>query len=133
MHIIGGRTNKTSINPISIFFFEDKMGGKKKSTLTQLAKAQMRREKEARRKRTEKEKRLSRIEKKAARIIPPDPGDKKVIGQMRSMKVITPYAVASRFNLLLSVAKDFLEDLHQRGIITYVSGGRNLKIYKPSE
>lgn len=113
------------------------MGGKKKPTLTQLAKAQMRRErqakKEAKRKRAEKEKRSSRVESKAARIIPPDPSDEKVIKQLRSMKVITPYIVASRFNLLLSVAKDFLEDLHQKGIITYVSGGRNLKIYKPSE
>ena len=67
------------------------------------------------------------------RIIPPDPKDEKVIKQLQSMKVITPYTVASRFNLLLSVAKDFLEELHRQGIIAYVSGGRNLKIYKPTE
>jgi len=107
-------------------------GGKKKPTLTQLAKAQAR-QKETKRVKSERERRSSRIESKAARIIPPDPRDKNVIKQLQSMKVITPYTVASRFNLLLSVAKDFLEDLHRQGIITYVSGGRNLKIYKPSE
>jgi len=107
-------------------------GGKKKPTLTQLAKAQAR-QKETKRVKSERERRSSRIESKAARIISPDPRDKNVIKQLQSMKVITPYTIASRFNLLLSVAKDFLEDLHRQGIITYVSGGRNLKIYKPSE
>ena len=107
-------------------------GGKKKPTLTQLAKAQSR-QKETKRVKSERERRSSRIESKATRIIPPDPRDKNVIKQLQSMKVITPYTVASRFNLLLSVAKDFLEDLHRQGIITYISGGRNLKIYKPSE
>jgi len=107
-------------------------GGKKKPTLTQLAKAQ--RTREAKRGKTGKERRsLSTRESKAMRIIPPDPRDKKVISQLQSMKVITPYTVASRFNLLLSVAKDFLEELHRQGIITYVSGGRNLRIYKPAE
>ena len=109
-------------------------GGKKKPTLSQLAKREQRsKQKEAKRSRSEKERRLSRSESKAARIIPPDPRDKNVIKQLQSMKIITPYTVASRFNLLLSVAKDFLEELHRQGIITYVSGGRNLKIYKPAK
>ncbi|MCD6325135.1 hypothetical protein J7L97_02475 [Candidatus Bathyarchaeota archaeon] len=108
-------------------------GGKKKRTLTQMAKAQESRQRETKRLKMERERRLSRSESKAARIIPPDPRDKNVIKQLQNMKVITPYTVASRFNLLLSVAKDFLEDLYRQGVITYVSGGRNLKIYKPSE
>ena len=106
-------------------------GGKKRPTLTQLEKAQRARRREARRDRARRE--ASQRDLKAMRLIPPDPRDKKVISQLQSMKVITPYTVASRFNLLLSVAKDFLEELHRQGIITYVSGGRNLKIYKPSE
>jgi len=107
-------------------------GGKKKPTLTRMAKAQSLRQREAKRARSERERRFSRSESKAMRIIPPDIRDKNVMKQLQSMKVITPYTVASRFNLLLSVAKDFLEELHKRGVITYVSGGRNLKIYKPS-
>ena len=109
-------------------------GGKKKRTLTQMTKAQRAQQKEARRAKSGKERRASSLrDAKAMRIIPPNPRDKKVISQLQSMKVITPYTVASRFNLLLSVAKDFLEELHRQGVITYVSGGRSLKIYKPSE
>ncbi len=109
-------------------------GGKKKPTLTQLEKAQRAKQREAKRAKSKKEKRSSSLrDSKAMRIIPPDPRDKKVISQLQSMKVITPYTVASRFNLLLSVAKDFLEECHRQGVITYVSGGRNLKIYRPSE
>jgi ribosomal protein S25 len=47
------------------------------------------------------------------------------------MKALTPYTVATRFDLRLSVAKDFLEDLERRGIVEYVSGSKNLKVYKP--
>ena len=50
---------------------------------------------------------------------------------MKTMKVLTPYTVASRFNLRLSVARDVLKDLERRNIVEYVSGGKNLKIYKP--
>jgi len=108
-------------------------GGKKKKTLTQMEKAQRSQQKKAARGKSGKERSLSTSESKIVRIMPPNPRDEKVISQLRSMKVITPYTVASRFNLILSVAKDFLEELHRQGIITYVSGGRNLKIYKPSE
>jgi ribosomal protein S25 len=46
------------------------------------------------------------------------------------MKVLTPYAVASRFNIRLSLAKAFLKELENRKMVEYVSGGKNLKIYK---
>jgi ribosomal protein S25 len=46
------------------------------------------------------------------------------------MKAVTPFAVASRFNLRLSVAKDMLDELAQRGVLEHVSSGKNLKIYK---
>ena len=49
------------------------------------------------------------------------------------MKALTPYTVGSRFNLSLSVARDMLDELAQRGIIEYVSGSKYLKIYKPHD
>ena len=109
------------------------MGGKKKPTLTQLARQLSRQaQKEAKRAKREKKVTSGEARTATARVIPPDPRDQNVIKQLQSMKVITPYTVASRFNILLSVAKDFLEELHRQGVITYVSGGRSLKIYKPS-
>jgi len=102
------------------------MGGKKKLTLKQMEKMQVRKDE-----RKEGKSGGGPTEKKPPGIIPPDPRSEKVIGEIKKIKVLTPYAVASRFNLRLSVAKDLLEELEQRGVVEYVSGSENLKIYKP--
>ena len=107
------------------------MGGRKKLTLKQMEKMQRRLEEKRKAKREARPTKTS-SEKTSTRIIPPDVRDKNVIDEIRRMKVLTPYLIASRFNLRLSVAKDFLEELHQRGLVEYVSGGRNIKIYKPA-
>jgi len=104
------------------------MGGKKKLGLKQMEKAQAREDQEKSKTRQD----TSRMEKKTTGIIPPNPNDEKVIKELQKMNVLTPFTVATRFDLRLSVAKDFLEELHRRGIVSYVSGDRNTKIYKPS-
>jgi len=106
------------------------MGGKKKLTLKQMERASE--------KKDEKEKKGGKgggglPEKKAPGIVPPDPKSEKVIGEIKKMKAVTPYTVATRFNLRLSVAKDLLDDLAQHGVIQYVSGSKSLKIYKPAD
>jgi len=104
------------------------MGGKKKLTLKQMERMQARKDQERR----ERKSGGSTSEKKSIGIIPPDPKSEKVIGELKRIKALTPYAVATRFDLRLSVARDFLEELERRGIVEYVSGSKNLKIYKPS-
>lgn len=106
------------------------MGGKKKLSIKQLERAQERKGQAP--KRTSKSS-GSVSERKAPGIIPPDLKSDKVIGEVKKMKAVTPYAVASRFNLRLSVARDMLDELAQRGVIEYVSGSKNLKIYKPHD
>ena len=109
-------------------------GGKKRKSLTQMARAQERRSKSrSKGKASAATGASSGTDKKALRIVAPNPMDNRIRKELQSMKVLTPYTVASRFNLRLSVAKNFLKELHARGIITYVSGGRNIKIYKPTE
>jgi ribosomal protein S25 len=105
----------------------DTMGGKKKLSLKQLDKTQQRKEQRAK---TKQRRTVKPSERKSMRIIPPEINDENVIRELKRMKVLTPYTVGSRFDLRLSVAKDFLENLHQRGIVTYVSGGRNTRIYR---
>jgi small subunit ribosomal protein S25e len=112
--------------------------GKKRKSLSQMAKAQDTEDSKGKReaKHTTGSKSgggSAGAERGTLRIMSPGSKDKKVRKELESMKVLTPYTVASRLNLRLSVAKDLLEDLHREGIITYVSGGRNIKIYKPSE
>ena len=105
------------------------MGGKKKLTMKQMERMQAKKDQE--RERRERKSGGSTTEKKSIGIIPPDLKSQKVIGELKKMRALTPYAVATRFDLRLSVAKDFLEELEQRGIVEYVSGSKNLKIYKP--
>jgi len=106
------------------------MGGKKKLTLKQMERMQ---EKTAPPKKESKSSGGSAPEKKIAGITPPDIRSEKVIGELKKLKVLTPYMVASRFDLRLSVARDMLDELQQRGVIQFVSGSRNTKIYKPAD
>jgi len=106
------------------------MGGKKKLTIKQMERTQDKKDEAP--KKGGKSGGLA-PEKKAPGIIPPDPRSEKVVNEVKKMKAITPYAVASRFNLRLSVARDMLDELTQRGVIDYVSGSKNLKIYKPHD
>jgi len=100
------------------------MGGKKKLSLKQMERMQERQQK------GESKKSAESTKKKSLGIFPPDPTNKKVIDELKKMKVLTPYGVASRLDLRLSAAKHFLKDLERRGAIEYISGSKNLKIYK---
>jgi len=106
------------------------MGGKKKLSLKQMEKTQSKKDR-AEKERKERKSSGPSTEKKSLGITLPDLKSEKVIGELKSMKVLTPYAVASRFDLRLSLARDLLEELERRRIVEYVSGSKNLKIYKP--
>ena len=108
------------------------MGGKKKLTLKQSEKMQ---ERQARKQSGtgrggKSGEGAGAVEKKVG-VVPPDLRSEKTVSEIKKLKVLTPYGVASRFALRMSVAKDILQELEQKGVIQYVSGSRNLKIYKP--
>ena len=104
------------------------MGGKKKTSLKKIERVQARK---GEGKETKSGGSPSKRERKTAGIILPNPRSEKIINEIKKMKTLTPFAVASRFNLRLSVAKDLLEQLEQKGVIQFVSRSRNLKIYTP--
>jgi small subunit ribosomal protein S25e len=104
------------------------MGGKKKLSLKQMERMQLKKDEEERKKK-EKDKAGVR-EKKPAGIIAPDFKSGKMVDELKKMRVLTPYAVASRFNIRISAAKDLLEQLENSGIVQLVSGSHNIKIYK---
>jgi len=104
------------------------MGGKKKLSLKQMERMQTKKDEEEKKK---KEKSAATLkEKRASGIIPPDPENEKNVDELKKMPVLTPYTVASRFNIRISAAKDFLEQLEENGVIQLVSGSHNIKIYK---
>jgi small subunit ribosomal protein S25e len=106
------------------------MGGKKKLGLKQMERMQERKDEEDKAK-EKKEKAGPPKERRTIGVVPPDAKNEKNINEVKKMNVLTPYAVASRFNIRISAAKDFLEQLEQNGAVQLVSGNRNIKIYKP--
>jgi len=88
---------------------------------------------DAKKKEKDKDKKGPPKEKRTTiNVIPPDAKNDKVIAEIKKMPVLTPYAVATRFNVRISAAKEFLEQLEQNGAVQLVSGSHSLKIYKPS-
>ena len=106
------------------------MGGKKKLGLKQMERMQEKRDKEDKSK-DKKEKAGLPRERRTIGVIPPDAKNEKIVNEVKKMNVLTPYAVASRFNIRISAAKDFLEQLEQNGAVQLVSGSHKIKIYKP--
>ena len=106
------------------------MGGKKKLSLKQMERAQAR--EDGKNKRKTKTREPKQHKEKTYGIIPPNPSNAKIVKDLMKAKVLTPYIVANKLDLRISVAKHLLEDLQQRGLVTEVSRGRNLKIYTPT-
>ena len=105
------------------------MGGKKKLSLKQIERMQDKKDTEDKDKK-KKEKAGTSKEKKLAAVIPPDAKSDKVIGELKKMHVLTPYSVATHFNVRISAAKDLLDQLKENGAIQLVSGNHNIKIYR---
>ncbi|MGD6852751.1 MAG: 30S ribosomal protein S25e [Candidatus Bathyarchaeia archaeon] len=107
------------------------MGGKKKLGIKQMEKQQG--DKAAEDKSKKKEEKKGPPQKKTTvSILAPDVKDGRIVAEVKKMNVLTPYAVATRYGIRLSAAKDFLEQLEANGAIQLVSGSHNLKIYKPA-
>ncbi len=109
------------------------MGGKKKLGIKQMEKQQVKGDegKESRDAK-KKEKAGPPKERKTIGVMGPDPKDGKVVAEVKKMNVLTPYAVATRYGIRISAAKDFLEQLEVNGAIQLVSGSHNIKIYRPA-
>ena len=107
------------------------MGGKKKLGLKQMERMQEKKDEESKSKDKKKEKAGASKERRVISVIPPDAKNAKIVSEVKKMNVLTPYVVATRFNIRISAAKDFLEQLEQNGAVQLVSGSHNIKVYKP--
>jgi len=103
------------------------MGGAKKRTLAQAEKQQTQARSEEKKQGTPKSKTVA--EKKVGSIDLPDQTEKELMAELSKMRAITPYQVASRYNVKMSVAKNLLSKMEQRGHIKMVSRNANVKIY----
>ena len=108
------------------------MGGKKKLGIKQMEKSQVKADEDKAKEAKKKEKAGPPKERKTVGIMVPDAKDPKNVNEIKKMNVLTPYAVATRYGIRISAAKDFLEQLEANGSIQLVSGSHNIKIYKPA-
>jgi len=107
------------------------MGGKKKLGLKQMERQQVSEDEKGKDKK--KEKAGPPKEKRTIiGVVAPDAKNEKNVAEIKKMNVLTPYAVATKFGIRISAAKDFLEQLEKNGAVQLVSGSHNIKIYKPA-
>jgi ribosomal protein S25 len=105
------------------------IGGAKKRNLAQMEKSQSQQDgeetspKKTKGKSGPPEKRIRAVELQRA-------DDQKLIGEISKMGAVTPYAVSSQFNLRIGAAKDLLEELEKRKVLTSVGGNARIRIYR---
>jgi ribosomal protein S25 len=104
------------------------MGGAKKKSLAQMEKQQVQQDKKPEPEKKSKGKTVA--EKKTAGIGMPSFDNEKIIGELSKIGALTPYSIATQFNVRLSVARDILEELERRRLVTSVGGNTRIKIFK---
>ena len=104
------------------------LGGAKKKNLAQIEKTQVQQDKKP--EAPKKAKGKPPAEKKSRGVDVPNVEDTRFLSELSKMGAITPYALASQFNLRISVAKDMLEELERKRLVTAVGGNARIRIYK---
>jgi len=107
------------------------MGGAKKKSMAQMEKTQDQTDKKDE-PGSKKAKGKTVVEKRPRGLQSPDISDPKFLAEVQKMGAITPFSIASQFNLRLSVAKDLLEDLEKKRLVRLVGGNARIRIYQPA-
>jgi small subunit ribosomal protein S25e len=108
------------------------MGGKKKLGLKQMERQQVKEDQEkASKEKKDKKAGPSKERKTTINVIPPDAKNEKIVAEVKKMPVLTPYGIATKYNVRISAAKQFLTQLEQNGAVQLVSGNHSIKVYKP--
>ena len=106
------------------------MGGAKKKSLAQMEKQQVQQDEGKKPEPAKKAKGKTVAEKKTSGIGLPNLEDAKFMGELTKIGALTPYSIASQFNVRLSVARDILEELERRRMVRSVGGNTRIKIFK---
>ncbi|UCH02834.1 MAG: hypothetical protein JSV20_03350 [Candidatus Bathyarchaeota archaeon] len=104
------------------------MGGVKRKTLAQSEKRQKMQAKKGEKSTSKKS--IKYTEKKIGGVHIPKVEDKELTAELLKMKAITPYAVAVKYNITQSAAKQWLQSLVKIKKIEQIAGSNNLKVYK---
>ena len=106
------------------------MGGAKKKGLAQAEKQQKRQERKQQKetkktaKRSRSDAQLKKGEVTAQEVI------EKNLNELAKIKALTPYAVATKYNIKINDAKNILKQLEGKRAVQEVARGRGIKVYK---
>ena len=106
------------------------MGGAKKKSLAQMEKQQVQQDKKPEPPEKKGKGKTVSEAKKTAGISLPNFEDEKFMGELSKMGALTPYSIATQFNVRLSVARDILEELERRRLIKSEGGNTRIKVYR---
>ena len=107
------------------------MGGKKKLGLKQMERQQGKEDEAKEKKEKDKKAGPPKEKRTIIGVIAPDAKNEKLVAEIKKMPVLTPYALSTRYNVRISAAKEFLDNLEKNGAVELVSGSHAIKIYKP--
>lgn len=107
------------------------MGGAKKASLAQAEKQQYRQAAKQEGKRQKAANPKGTQEKRVGSSNLLNLSEKELVSELTKMKAITPYQVASRYNIKVSLAKHMLEHLKSKGQILVAANAGGMKVYKP--
>ncbi len=60
----------------------------------------------------------------------PDINDGRFLSDISKMGALTPYSIASQFNLKISLAKDLLDELAKKRLVKPIGGNARVRIFQ---
>jgi len=102
------------------------MGGKKKPTISQLEK----RMKVLAKREKKRQSRVKEVRRETGLPTLSVPVD-AIARDVKKMKCITPYLIATKYGIKISLAKKVLRELAERNVIRLVDRNRRVDIYVP--
>jgi len=106
------------------------MGGKKKPTISQLAKkaekqaAQQKQAKQAKKEEAQAKRTIELLDERIFDSIARD---------IQNMPVVTPYEISAKYGIKMSLAIKVLRNLRQKGDLALISKGHRTEIYAPTK
>jgi small subunit ribosomal protein S25e len=108
------------------------MGGKKKPTISQLAKKEAREKEQVEKKGKGKGKAAEEVVKKVVATVPAELYD-QITKDIKGMDYVTTYIISSKYGLKMGAATRVLNDLAKKGELVLVSKGHRMSVYTPVE
>jgi small subunit ribosomal protein S25e len=106
------------------------MAGAKKKSLRQAEKRQKAKQGKGKKGRSESR---SKPADRTVTLENTDFSDEQLRDGLKKLKAITPYTVATQFNIKLSTAKRLLGTMRGQGVLQLVARSRNVQLYKFGE